>query len=135
MGHSKRNSDIASTKAKKVQNNITLLEMPKASIKLQEIFIFSTSHRIPSIAILYIFIGVIQQVRHLGREVDEESNRKRHKRMVCSQKSDVPHTNFSIDFFLLLNLYSFLVSHKAPIILQRATKRAHLRKSLPVYLK
>ena len=41
-----------------------------------EIFIFLISHSIPSIAILCIFIGAIQQVRHLGREVDEENNKK-----------------------------------------------------------
>ena len=56
------------------------LEMPTASIKLQEIFIFSTSPRIPPIAILCIFIGAIQQVRHLGRGVDKESNKKRHRK-------------------------------------------------------
>ena len=56
------------------------LEMPTASIKLQEIFIFSTSHRIPPIAILCIFIGAIQQARRLGRGVDEESNKKRHRK-------------------------------------------------------
>ena len=38
-----------------------------ASIKLQEIFIFPASHRIPPIAILCIFIGAIQQMRQLGR--------------------------------------------------------------------
>ena len=54
--------------------------MPKASIKVQEIFIFSTSHRIPPIAVLCIFIGAIQQVRHLGRGVNEENNKKRHKK-------------------------------------------------------
>ena len=74
--------------------------MPTASIKLQEIFIFSTSHRIPPIAILCIFIEAIQQVLHLGRGVDRESNKKRHKRKVRSQKSDVLHTNSSMYFFL-----------------------------------
>ena len=37
--------------------------------------------------------------------------------------------------FLQLNLYSFLVPHEALIILQRAQKRAHPRKSLSVHLK
>ena len=45
-----------------------------------EIFIFLISHSIPSIAILCIFIGAIQQVRHLGREVDEENNKKWHRK-------------------------------------------------------
>ena len=49
-------------------------------LKLQEIFIFLISHRIPPIAILCIFIRAIQQVRHLGRGVDEESNKKRHRK-------------------------------------------------------
>ena len=56
------------------------LEMLTASIKLQYIFIFSTSHRIPPIAILCIFIEAIQQVCHLGRGVDEENNKKRHRK-------------------------------------------------------
>ena len=43
-------------------------------MKLQEIFKFSTSHRIPPIATLYIFTEAIQQVRHMGGGVDEESN-------------------------------------------------------------
>ena len=99
--------------------------MPTASIKMQKIFIFSTLHRKPPIAILCIFIGAIQQVTHLGRGVDEESNKNAIERRVCSQKSDVPHTNSSMHFFLYRNLYSFLVSHKAPIISQRATKKAY----------
>ena len=56
------------------------LEMPTASIKLQEIFIFSTSNRIPPIAKLRIFIAAIQQVCHLGRGVDEESNKKQRRK-------------------------------------------------------
>ena len=60
--------------------------MPTASIKLQEIFIFSTLHRIPPIAILCIFIGVILQVRYLGRGVDEESNKKQHRKEVVQSK-------------------------------------------------
>ena len=58
-----------------------------ASIKLQEIFIFSISHRIPLIAILGIFIGTLQQVRHLGRGVDEESNKKRHRKEIVQTKN------------------------------------------------
>ena len=54
--------------------------MPTANTKLQEIFIFSTSHRIQPIAILYVFIETIQQPRPLGRGVDEESNKKRHRK-------------------------------------------------------
>ena len=63
------------------------LEMLTASIKLQEIFIFSTSLRLPFIAILYIFIGVIQQVRHFGKGVEEEINKKRNRREVVHSKS------------------------------------------------
>ena len=66
-------------------------------IKLQEIFIFSTSNRIPPIVILYIFIWAIQLVRHLGRGVDKQNDIERR---VCSQKSDVPHINSPMYFFL-----------------------------------
>ena len=45
-------------------------------IKLQEIFTFSTTHRVPPIAILCIFVGAIQKVSHVGRVVEEESNKK-----------------------------------------------------------
>ena len=44
-------------------------------------------------------------------------------------------TQILLFFFLQLNLYFFLVSRKALIILQRAIKRAHPRKSLPTYQK
>ena len=56
------------------------------------------------------------------------------ERRTFSQKSDVPDTNSSMYFFVLLKL-SLLVSHEALIILQRATKRTHPGKSLTVYLK
>ena len=79
---------------------MTFLEMPTASIKCQEIFISSTSHRIPPIAVLCIFIGAIQQVRHLGRGVDVEKNKKRHRKEGMQSKSDVPRTNSSAYFFL-----------------------------------
>ena len=56
------------------------------------------------------------------------------ERRECSQKIYAPHKFFYI-FSLKLNL-SFLVSHEADYItIQQATKRAHPRKSLPVYLK
>ena len=61
-----------------------------------------SSHRTPTIVILFIFIGAIQQVRHWeGEEVDEEKATKNDiKRRACSQKSDIPHTNCSMHFFL-----------------------------------
>ena len=43
--------------------------------KLENGVIFSTSHRIPPIA-MCAFVEAIQQVRHLGRVVDEEGNKK-----------------------------------------------------------
>ena len=49
-------------------------------------------------------------------------------------KSDIPHSNSSIYFFLWLSL-SFWFSHEVLMVLQQATKRAHPKKSLPVYLK
>ena len=73
--------------------------MPTANTKLQEIFIFSTSHRIQRIGILCVFIGTIQQPRHLGRRVDEESNKKRHrKEAVQSRKGCPSHKCFYILF-------------------------------------
>ena len=69
-----------------------------ASIKLQEIFIFSTSHRIPPIAILCIFIGAIQQVRQLGRWVDKESNKKWNRKEGVQSKKRCP----SLKFFCVL---------------------------------
>ena len=57
-------------------------------------------HRIPHIAILYAFIGTIQQVRHLGRgEVNEECNKSDTERRVFNQKNDVPLTNSSMYLF------------------------------------
>ena len=57
------------------------------------------------------------------------------ERTGCSHENDVPLTNSCMYFFQFLNLHSFLVSHEDVIILQQATKRAHPRKTLPVYLK
>ena len=59
-----------------------------------------SSHRTPRKAILYIFIGTIQHVRHLGRGIDragKESSKNDIERRVCSRKSDVPH-NFYVLF-------------------------------------
>ena len=53
----------------------------------------------------------------------------------CSPKHHVSHINSSMYFYLKLNIYSFLVSHGSLILLQRATKGADPRKSLPVHLK
>ena len=52
-----------------------------------------SSHKIPPIAILYIFIGATQQVRHLGKGggVDKESKKNdKERRRACSQKCDLP---------------------------------------------
>ena len=81
-----------------------------------------------------IFIGPFR--KYVTWKVGGSRQRKHQKdieRRACSQKSDIPHTNFST-FFCNSNL-SFLVSQVALIVLQRAAKRAHLRKSTPVYLK
>ena len=96
-----------------------------------------SSERIPPVEILCIFIGAIQQVCHLEREreLTKKTANGIIERRAFSQKSDVPHTNSSMYFFLQLNLCCFLVSHEALIILKRATKRTHQRKNLPVYLK
>ena len=70
-----------------------------------------SSYRIAPMAILRIFMGTIQQVRHLGKGKE-----------------------YIYLSFLSMNL-SFLISHKALITLQRATKITHPRKSLSLYLK
>ena len=61
-----------------------------------------SSHRIPTIAILHIFIGAILQVRHLrkGRKKTKKVTENDLERIVFSQKSDVPHTSSSVYFFL-----------------------------------
>ena len=63
----------------------------------------------------------------------KKATKKLRKESVQS-KSDILHTNSSMYYFLELNL-SFLVSQEAQIILQQATKKAHPRKNLPMYLK
>ena len=61
-----------------------------------------TSHRIRTIAILCTFTGTILQVRQLGRgrEKTKKATENDIERRACSQKSDVPHTNSSMYFFL-----------------------------------
>ena len=77
-----------------------------------------SSHKIPTITILCIFIGTIQQVGFLGRgrEKTKKATENDIESKACSQKSDVPDTNLSLYFFLKLNL-SFLVFHEALVIL------------------
>ena len=60
-----------------------------------------SSHRTPAIAILYVYIGAIQQLRHLrrGREWTKEATVNDIERKSFSQKSDVPHTNSSMHVF------------------------------------
>ena len=87
------------------------LEMPTASIKLQEIFIFSTSHRIPPIAISCIFIGAIQQVRHYRRGVDEKSNKNWHRKESMHSKKWCPSRKF---FYVLYSVTHFLFLHGFP---------------------
>ena len=89
-----------------------------------------SSHRIPPIATLE---GPLS--KYVTWEGGGWRGRKQQKndikRRTCGEKGGVPHTNYSIHFFL----YSFLVSRETLIISQRATKRAHPRKNLPVYPK
>ena len=98
-------------------------------------FLEMPTARIPPIAILCIFIGDIQEVCHLGRGVDEESNKKQHGKEGMHSKKWCPSHKF---FYILYSVTYFLFLlgfDKAPIILQWVTKRAHPRKCLPVYLK
>ena len=59
------------------------------------------SHRIPTIAILCIFLGAIQQVHQVGREREKtkEATENDIERGRAVKKSDAPHTNSSIFFF------------------------------------
>ena len=60
------------------------------------------SHRIPTIAILCIFIESIQQVHHLGRKSEKKKKATENdiERRACRQKSHVPLTNSSMYFLL-----------------------------------
>ena len=68
-----------------------------------------SSHGIPTIAILCIFIGPIQQVRHLGRERKQTKKAAKNdiERRACSQKIDIPHKFF---YGLFSLTQSFLLS-------------------------
>ena len=68
-----------------------------------------SSHRIPTIAILCIFIGPIQQIRHLGKEAweDKESKRKWHRMDSVQSKEWCPSHKF---FYVLFSIIqSFLL--------------------------
>ena len=54
---------------------------------------------------LCIFIGTIQQVRHLVRGVDEESNKSVIEERVCSQKGDVLKKFFYVIFSVTQSLF------------------------------
>ena len=60
-----------------------------------------SSQRIPTIAILCIFIGALQQVLQMGkrREKTKKATENHIESSTCSQKSDVPHTNSSMHRF------------------------------------
>ena len=75
----------------------------------EEFHIFNITQNTTCIAILCIFFGAIQQIRHLGRGVDEESNKNDIERGACSQKSDVPHTNYFMNFFFSITQSLFLL--------------------------
>ena len=74
---------------------------PPSSIKLQDIFIFPIWHRIPPIPIC-VFIGAIQQVRHLGRRVDKASNKNEIEGI---QKCDISHKNSSMHLFFCNSIF------------------------------
>ena len=67
------------------------------------------SHRIPTIAILCIFIRAIQQVGSLGRrrEKTKKATESDIERKACSEKSDVPHTDSTMYFLYVTQ--SFLL--------------------------
>ena len=65
---------------------------------MQAILIFSISHRIPPISILYIFIGGIQPVRHMGKGGSRWREQQK-MRGVWSKKGCPAHKFFCVDFF------------------------------------
>ena len=80
---------------------------------------------------MYLYWGhLAKSFSHLGRGVDEGSNKKRHKREGVHSKKWCLSPKFFYILYSVTQFFSFLVSHKAPIILQWATKRAHPRKCL-----
>ena len=98
-----------------------------------------SSHKIPTIAILCIFLVAIQQVHQVGRGREKrESNSEWRRKEGLQLKKWCPSYKFFYIVFSVTRsflLLSFLVSHEALIILQWARRRAHPRKTLPVYPK
>ena len=80
--------------------------------------------------VICIFIGAIQQVRHLGRTVDEESNKNDIEGKFCSQKlmslTQIPLCTFSVTQSLFV-----LVSHKALIITTASSNKKSTSKKKP----
>ena len=65
-----------------------------------------TSHTIPPIAILCIFIEAIQQVHHLERGVDEESNKNWNRKEAVQSKKWCPsHKFFDVLFSVTQPLF------------------------------
>ena len=95
------------------------------SIKLQDIFMFLTSQRILTTAILCIFIGAIKQVYHLRRREDEKSNKEWHRKEGVQSKKWCPSHkfhNFLYVFYSVTQSLFLLGSRKTSIILQEAKK-------------
>ena len=107
-----------------------------ASIKLQEIFIFSTVHSLYHHTEHHPYGPLSKYVTWPG----EGSRRRKQQRITYKGGSAVKKFMSLTQIFLYIfseTLYflSFIVSHECLILLQRATKRSHPKKSLPVYLK
>ena len=110
----------------------TATKTPPASIRLQEKIIFSTSHRIPRIAI-FIFL---EPFIFFSASREGEWTKKQQKviqKAMCAVKNAISLAQILLCAFFF-NFHSFLVSYKALVILQEA-KRAHPWKSLPKHLK
>ena len=68
------------------------------------------------------FFSTYNRSRRKGASRQEKVTKNDITRRARSQKRDVPRTNFSMYFFVLLNIF-LLHSHEALIILQRATRK------------
>ena len=84
-----------------------------------------SSHSIPSIAILRIFLAAIQQTHQVGRGMEKTKKATENdiERKECSQKSNAPHIISSMFFFPQLNLGFSWSSDNITVSKKKSTSR------------
>ena len=94
-----------------------------------------SSQRTATIAILCTFKRAIQQVRHLerGKKCTKKATKNDIERRARSQKGNVPHKDSSMYFFSVTQSFRLGFWWGFDNITVSKKKRAHQRKSLPVY--